>query len=255
MPALKKPAGAAVDVKAAMEARKKKMEEAAAAAAQSEGGQPEPEPAPAAGGGGRKALLAEIEKAAAKWGDQVQVVKGGKGEPWPVYVTRTIPQPDKETASVWDVFELPITLVVEGSDIEALPVSVTVPTDDFPMELKAAIAEAVERKWKATLKDPRAKGKGWLIEMMFKQVEKTWVDLIGLVPGCVDTYQTVAADGSTYQRKVVVIRQEEEEIDPEILEQQVRICRDHPGAFRRNAAALLYLSTSAPWVNKRLDLP
>ena len=169
----------------------------------------------------RKALLGEIEKAKAKWGDQIEVVKGGKGEPWPVFVTRTVPQPDKETASVWDVFELPITLAVEGNDIAALPVAVSVPTDDFPPELKAAISEAVERKWKATLKDPRAKGKGWLIEMMFKQVEKTWVDLIGLVPECVDQYQTVAEDGSTYQRKVIVMKQEEEEIDPEILAQQV----------------------------------
>eukprot|EP01043_Picozoa_sp_COSAG02_P036023 COSAG02_NODE_2615_length_8414_cov_2.406374_2_plen_261_part_00 len=229
MPALKKPAGgaAAVDVKAAMEARKKKL----AAAAQA---QPEPEPAPAGGGGGgggdpvRKALLRELEKVKAKWGDEIEIVKGGKGEPWPVFVTRTVPQPDKETASVWDVFELPITLAVEGNDIEAAPVAVSVPTDDFPMELKAAISEAVERKWKATLKDPRAKGKGWLIEMMFKQVEKTWVDLIGLVPECIDSYQTVAADGSTYQRKVIVIRQKEEEIDPEILAQQVRSCQISP---------------------------
>ncbi len=235
-----------MDVKAAMEARKKKL----AAAAQAEGAaQPEPEPAPAGGGGDpvRKALIGELEKVKAKWGDQIEVVKGGKGEPWPVFVTRTVPQPDKETASVWDVFELPITLAVEGNDIEALPVAVSCPTDDFPMELKAAISEAVERKWKATLKDPRAKGKGWLIEMMFKQVEKTWVDLIGLVPECVDSYQTVAADGSTYQRKVIVIRQKEEEIDPELLAQQVRICsaiwrgsaRPVQAALRRSIIASL----------------
>lgn len=221
MPALKKPAaGAAVDVKAAMAARKKKLAEAAAEAA------PEPEPAPAGAGGDpvRKALLKEIEKVQAKWGEQIDVVKGGKGEPWPVFVTRTVPQPETPTASVWDVFELPITLAVEGNDFAALPVAVSVPTDDFPMELKAAIAEAVQRKWKATLKDPRAKGKGWLIEMMFKQVEKTWVDLIGMVPECIDSYQTVAGDGSTYQRKVIVIREKEEDLDPEILAAQVRSC-------------------------------
>jgi hypothetical protein len=225
MPALKKkPAdGAAVDVKAAMAARAAKL--AAAAEAEAGAAAPEPEPAPAGGGGGggdpvRKALLGELEKAKAKWGEQIDIVKGGKGEPWPVFVTRTVPQPESKTAQVWDVFELPITLAVEGNDFAALPVAVTVPTDDFPVELKAAIAEAVERKWKATLKDPRAKGKGWLIEMMFKQVEKTWVDLVGMVPECVDSYQTVAEDGSTYQRKVVVIRQKEEQIDPELLAAQ-----------------------------------
>ena len=58
------------------------------------------------------------------------------------------------------------------------------------------------------------------MKMMFKQVEKTWVDLVGMVPECVDSYQTVAEDGSTYQRKVVVIRQKEEQIDPELLAAQ-----------------------------------
>lgn len=245
MPALKKPAAAAPatqedKVKAAMAKRKKKMAAQAAAEAASpltprEPG--EPEPAPAGGGGGgdpvRKALLAEMDKCKAKWGDEVEITKGGKGEPWPVMCTRTIPQPETPTASVWDVFDIPIMLVVEGNDIEAMPVTVSVPTDDFPIELKAAISEAVERKWKATLKDPRAKGKGWLIEMMFKQVEKTWVDMVGMVPECVDGYQTTDATGATYQRKVIVIREKEVELTDEERAAVVRTHRQTASNARR----------------------
>ena len=192
------------------------------------GAQPEPEPeaaaaaaaAPKGGDPVRKALMEEMKKVKAKWGEQVEVDKGPKGSPWPVAVTRKIPQPETPAAALWDVTVLPIQLCVAGNDFAALPVRVNVPAADFPAPVRQAIAASIARKWKATLKDPRAAGKGWLLDMMFKHAEKQWAALVGSVPECIDSYEAVHEDGSTYRRKVLTAPAEAEEVDEEELERQ-----------------------------------
>jgi hypothetical protein len=170
--------------------------------------EPEPEAAaasaaaPAMKAGAMKALRAELEKVKAKWPDQITMKKGPKGDPWPVTVTRAIPQPKK--AEEWDVFELYITLSIDHPDRELMLIHVDVPMESFPAKLKLLIADSIERKWKATLRDPRAAGKGWLIGMMFMGAEKDWLKLIGLQPEAIEKYQAVAEDGTTYMRKNII---------------------------------------------------
>lgn len=167
----------------------------------------QPEPEPAGGGGGgpdprMKALRAEVDKIRAKWGDQITMVKGGqKGNPWPVTVTRTIPRP--ANAADWDIHEIIVSMVVDHPDMSQALVHIDVPMDNLPPKLRAKIAEAVERKWKATLKDPRAAGKGWLFGMILLDCEKKWLTLISLLPEYIDKYQDVHPDGSTYRRSTI----------------------------------------------------
>jgi hypothetical protein len=159
----------------------------------------EPEPEPASGPDPRvKAARAEFDKLKAKYGDQVTFAKGPKGSPWPVTVTRKIPQPANAVA--WDVHELVIAMVIDHPDPDQGLVHVDVPMENFPPVLQAKISDGVTRKWKATLKDPRAAGKGWLFSMIFADCEKKFLTLIGLVPELVENYQAVKEDGSTYRR-------------------------------------------------------
>lgn len=172
--------------------------------------------AAAAGGSGGplKAIKEEAKKLHDKYPGKVAFQK--EGQPFPVAITRTIPAP--AGAEAWDVFEIVVKMVIAGQNPNDCPVWVEIPMPSMPSKLTQKWAAELEKKWKATLKDPRAKGKGWLLDMVLKFAEKRYVEWLKLEPSLIESYSTVDADDNTIRRFTITKPTELTEEEKEQLE-------------------------------------
>jgi hypothetical protein len=147
-----------------------------------------------AGAGPLAPIKAECQKINEKWPGQITFKK--EGQPFPVGVTRNIPAPPE--AAAWDVYDIQVKMVIAGRDPADLAVWVEIPMPSLPSSLTNRWAAELEKKWKTTLKDPRAKGKGWLLSMVFQFAEKRYLDFLKMDPSVVDTYSAAGASLITF---------------------------------------------------------
>lgn len=173
-----------------------------------------------------ESLQAELKTCKDKWGKEVELSKADKGAPgfpFPVCITRYVPQP--ESAAAWDCEELPVRLVILSADPAEKRVSVEVPPI-FPGELSGEIEKAVEKEWKRVL-GKKKESEVWALYKTLEWVEAKFGELLRLVPAYVDSYVGCDALGASMRRYTLVgpaaeEDSEEEEIDEEEQERRVQ---------------------------------
>lgn len=152
----------------------------------------------------KKLLQEEVVAVKQRWSAEVKLVKAAKDAPLyplPLAVARAIPRP--EAADLYDVDELTLKLWVDSLEArEPAPVRVEA-SADLPGPLLRKIEAAVEERWRAELR-ARGSGKGFLMEKLLGWAEGAFVDLIGLEPTFLDTYEACDAEGRTYRRYTIV---------------------------------------------------
>lgn len=171
-------------------------------------------------------LQAELKGVKAKWGKEIELAKAEKGAPgfpFPVSVTRYTPQPP--SASMWDVEELPVRLVIHSVERGSpADIDVTVEVDPtLPSHLPDEIESRIEAEWRKALnKDPNS----WAVDSTLEWVENKFGELLRAVPSLVDNYEGCDDEGATCRRYVLVhpegAQYEEEEDDGVDEEEQQR---------------------------------
>ena len=180
-----------------------------------------------AAAGPLKPIKDEAKKLNDKYPGKIAFKK--EGQPFPVSITRTIPAPAE--AEMWDVFEIQVKMVIAGQNPADCPVWVEIPMPSMPSSLTDRWAAELEKKWKGTLKDPRAKGKGWLLDMVFKFAEKKYMEWLKLDPKLIEAYSAVDADDNTVRRFTITKPTEltEEELEAQ-EEEQAKMVREEAEA-------------------------
>lgn len=175
-----------------------------------------PPVAPVASGADLAALQNELKAAKEKWPD----LKLGKAKkesetfPYPVWLLLAVQQP--ASASAYDVFEIPVKLVVAG--LEQGKISVEVSSEEIPKQLQAKIADAILTTW--TKHVGKKASSPWSITKTLEWVEANFVKMLSLDPECISHYQGVDENGATVRRYAILAppepaEEEEEETDSE----------------------------------------
>eukprot|EP00949_MAST-11_sp_MAST-11-sp1_P001901 g1901.t1 len=172
--------------------------------------------------GAFKRLRPELAAAAEKFGSSQirisKVPKGKPGAPWPVKIQRTVPQPKK--AALYDVYELKVTLCIEGPGIlvgeegdaegKVEPqISVAMKKSELPEILTEKICQQIRARWMNFIHDDQklpeqSRKGGWYIVKVLTWVEKHFVDLLQLIPKLVDSYLCVDSVGASSRRYAIL---------------------------------------------------
>jgi len=169
-----------------------------------------------------KKLQEEFKNAKTKYTTDVKLGKNTDKEsktfPFPIFIKRTVSQPEK--CQMWDVDAITIKLIVNNAEGELACEC----CDPFPRKTKKAIQKDVLKKW-TSLRENAENGEGCVEEVMC-YVEEKFVELLRLVPDCVDAYMGCDEMGGTVRRVQLVetetgIEADGEEISPEELAERV----------------------------------
>eukprot|EP00930_Biecheleria_cincta_P064785 TRINITY_DN50448_c0_g1_i1.p1 TRINITY_DN50448_c0_g1~~TRINITY_DN50448_c0_g1_i1.p1 ORF type:complete len:309 (-),score=101.42 TRINITY_DN50448_c0_g1_i1:25-927(-) len=174
--------------------------------------------ASAAGAAGSKApgdlagLQNELKAAKEKWED----VKLGKAKkecetfPFPVWVMLPAQQPP--AAKAFDVYELPVKLLIDG--LEQGQLRVEVPSKELPPQLQDRVAEAVLGTWR---KQIGKKAAPWGILKTLEWIESNFAKLLSLDPDCLHPYEGCDENDCSMRRYAIgppaapVVEEEDEE--------------------------------------------
>eukprot|EP00747_Dinoflagellata_sp_TGD_P189150 gnl/TRDRNA2_/TRDRNA2_49113_c0_seq1.p1 gnl/TRDRNA2_/TRDRNA2_49113_c0~~gnl/TRDRNA2_/TRDRNA2_49113_c0_seq1.p1 ORF type:complete len:261 (-),score=78.47 gnl/TRDRNA2_/TRDRNA2_49113_c0_seq1:104-886(-) len=164
-------------------------------------------------------LQSELRAVKEKWGKEIELSKAEKGAPgfpFPVAVTRYVPNPQEGPAQCWDVEELPVRLVFHSADVASVPVSVEV-WDDLPGTLPTEIEKAVDAEWRKLFAKKGAKG--WQVDKIFSWLESKFVDMCRLKPEYITCYEGVDNEGASCRRYTITAPPGEE--DEEVAEEEI----------------------------------
>eukprot|EP00929_Paragymnodinium_shiwhaense_P012446 TRINITY_DN11963_c0_g1_i1.p1 TRINITY_DN11963_c0_g1~~TRINITY_DN11963_c0_g1_i1.p1 ORF type:complete len:275 (-),score=108.29 TRINITY_DN11963_c0_g1_i1:225-1049(-) len=162
-----------------------------------------------------QSLQTELKAAKEKWEDYTKLGKAKKEAenfPFPVWVSVAVQQP--ANAKAFDVYEIPIKLMVDGLEPGQKRVEVTTP--EIPPQLQTQIADEVLKAWTSNC----GKKAPWGISATFEWVEKNYVKLLMLDNECLHPYEGADENDCTIRRyaigpPAVPVEEEEEEEEEE----------------------------------------
>ena len=109
---------------------------------------------------------------------------------------------------MYDVDELRIRLIINGPNMEELPVEVEVAQKTIPKKLQDAISNNILNKWKEELTNelslPEQLRSGWQLEKMLTYAEKNFGSFLRLVPEFLEAYFGSNNDGVTIRRFAII---------------------------------------------------
>lgn len=164
-----------------------------------------------------EALQVELKGAKEKWSE----LKLGKAKkeaetfPYPVWCMLAVQQPP--SAAAFDVFEIPVKLIIEG--LEPGQIKVEVPSTELPAQLQEKCVEEIAKIWKKN----QGKKAPWGIAPTFDWVETNFSKLLLLDPACVGSYEGCDDNGASMRRYAIgppakpaePVEEEEESSDEE----------------------------------------
>ncbi len=153
-----------------------------------------------------KALKFEFQQIKSRWDSEIKLMWNRPPPPWPARVLRIIPQ--TREAEMYDVDELRIRLIINGPNMEELPVEVEVAQKTIPKKLQDAISNNILNKWKEELTNelslPEHLRSGWQLEKMLTYAEKNFGSFLRLVPEFLEAYFGSNNDGVTIRRFAII---------------------------------------------------
>jgi len=188
-------------------------------------------------------LQSELKSAKERW-EELKLGKAKKEAetfPFPVWAMLATQQPP--AAKAFDVYEIPVKLII--SCLEPVELSVEVPSPELPPQLQSKIAAEVLATWKKYLKKKAAP---WGIAPTFEWVAKNFATLLQLDPECLHPYEGCDENDCSMRRYAIgppaVQAAEEEEDDSE--EESEEEDDAEAEAMRERLEALLLEVDGAP---------
>lgn len=143
-------------------------------------------------------LQTELKGAKEKWEDYLKLGKAKKESetfPFPVWVSLAVQQPPQ--AKAFDVYEIPVKLLVDG--VEKGQKRVEISTPEIPPQLQVQIAAEVLKAWNGF----SGKKSPWGIAATFEWVEKQYVKLLTLDNACLHPYEGTDENDCSIKRYAI----------------------------------------------------
>mmetsp|Transcript_25325 Transcript_25325/g.55287 ORF Transcript_25325/g.55287 Transcript_25325/m.55287 type:complete len:284 (+) Transcript_25325:64-915(+) len=180
-------------------------------------------------------LQSELKAAKEKW-EELKLGKAKKEAatfPFPVWAMLALQQPP--AAKAFDVYEIPVKLVINA--VEPVELKVEVPSSELPPQLQTKIADEVLSTWKKHLKKKAAP---WGVAPTFEWVATNFAKLLMLDAECVHPYEGCDENDCSMRRYAIgppaAAPEEEEEESEEDSEDDEDAETE---AMRERLAALL----------------
>jgi hypothetical protein len=175
-----------------------------------------------------ESLQRELLAIKVRWGTEVKFAKAAGASPWPIVVLKTIPRPLGLDAERFDVTEFTVKLCIAKPHPEASNVSVEIPSL-LPPDLLKRMVTLITRQWHAALLQPNRIG--WLLEPLLAWCALRFIQLIQLMPVCLEAYDGVSSSGITMRKFALVfpVEAKEEEVREETEEERIK--REEAAAY------------------------
>lgn len=175
-----------------------------------------------------ESLQRELLAIKIRWGAEVKFAKAAGANPWPIVVLKTIPRPLGLEAERFDVTEFTVKLSIAKPQSEANNVSVEIPTT-LPPDLLKRMSTLITKQWHVALSQPGRTG--WLLEPLLAWCDSRFLQLIQLMPACLEAYDGVSASGITMRKFALVFPAEAKEDEVKEETEEERIKREEAAAY------------------------
>jgi len=175
-----------------------------------------------------ESLQRELLAIKVRWGTEVKFAKAVGANPWPLVVLKTIPRPLELDAERFDVTEFTVKLCIAKPQPEANNVSIEVPSL-LPPDLLKRMTTLITRQWHVALSQPGRTG--WLLEPLLAWCDARFIQLVQLMPACLEAYDGVSSSGITMRKFALVfpVEAKEEEVREETEEERIK--REEAAAY------------------------
>lgn len=154
----------------------------------------------------KTSLKSELEAARTDFGIKFKVVpsKGVPTTPFPITISFSIEQPDREDCFVYDVLSLYIDIIISSFEPPEMHVHVDKIANGFPSLLATEITRLINIHISQT-RSPYPNGdgspfRGWELANLCKWIDLQYPKLVHSVPSCLETYQGTSSAGASIRR-------------------------------------------------------
>jgi len=163
-----------------------------------------------------ESLQRELLAIKVRWGVDIKFARAVGASPWPIAVLKTISRPIGLDAERFEVTDFTVKLVISAPQPDTRNVSAEI-SSLLPPDLLARMATVITRQWHLALAQPNRTD--WLLEPLLAWCDSRFIQLIQLMPACLEAYDGVSSSGITMRKFALVYpaakREEAEEEETE----------------------------------------
>lgn len=141
---------------------------------------------------------------------------------------KTISRPLGLDAERFDVTDFTVKLIITAPQPDSRYVSAEI-SSLLPPDLLKRMAVVITRQWQLALAQPNRAG--WLLEPLLAWCDSRFIQLIQLMPACLEAYDGVSSSGITMRKFALVFPAEKQEVEEQEETEEEKQKREEAAAY------------------------